>query len=132
MQNLIAMASARSGQSYADMLKDGINGSDINTLMKAIVSYLAEIANNSSNNVVRSAFGNVFGMSVSDLRAARNLMSNIEAVAGQDTSVATMLGQASSMIGSIGERLGYAGMFDNLKNNFLYTSAANLVNNPVG
>lgn len=131
MQNLLAMAASRSGQSYADILKDGINGSNVNTLMKTMVGYLAEIANNSANNVVRTAFGNVFGMSVSDLKAAQNLMTNLEAVTGQSTTVNTMLGQASSMIGSIGERLGLAGMVENLKNNFLYTTAANLVNNPI-
>jgi len=92
MQNLLAMSASRSGQSYADILKEGIDGSDVNKLLESMVGYLAEIAE-SPNNVVETAFGSVFGMSVSDLRAAANLAKSASAVAGQSTSVGTMLGQ---------------------------------------
>jgi len=36
------------------------------------------------------------------------------------------------MISTIGERLGMSGMLSNLKNNFLYTTAANLVGSGMG
>lgn len=72
MQNLFAISAARSGQSYADILTEGIDGSDVNGLLKAMVGYLAEIAG-SNNNITRAALGGVFGTGVSDLIAARNL-----------------------------------------------------------
>ena len=131
MQNLLAMSAARSGQSYADILKEGIDGSDVNKLLESMVGYLAEIAE-SPNNVVETAFGSVFGMTVSDLRAAANLARQSAAVSNQSTSIGTMLGQTEQMISTIGERLGMSGMLSNLKNNFLYTTAANLVGSGMG
>ena len=92
MQNLLAMSAARSGQSYADILKEGIDGSDVNKLLESMVGYLAEIAE-SPNNVVETAFGSVFGMTVSDLRAAANLARQSTAISNQSTSIGTMLGQ---------------------------------------
>jgi len=70
MQNLMAMSAARSGQSYAEILM-GNRAGGVNDLLKSMVEYLAEIADD-TNNVVRTAHGSVFGMSLSDLRSAQN------------------------------------------------------------
>jgi len=131
MQSLLAMSASRSGQSYADLLTKGIDGSDINLLMKSMVEYLAEIASD-TNHVVETQYGQVFGMSVSDLRAAANLARQIAPVVNLSTSTSAMLGQTQSMIETIPERLGYSGMLSNLKENFLYTTAANIVSSPIG
>lgn len=72
MQTLLAMTSSRAGQSYADILTRGLNAETTNELMKAMVGYLREIAEN-ENQVVKSAYGNIFNMSVADLRAISNM-----------------------------------------------------------
>ncbi len=72
MQNLFAMSASRSGLSYADILTRGASGGDVNKLLQSMVDYLAEIAGD-TNNVVRTAHGGVFGMSISDLKSAQNL-----------------------------------------------------------
>ena len=131
MQNLFAMAAARSGQSYADILTQGINGGDVNALLQSMVEYLAEIAGD-TNNVVRTAHGNVFGIAVSDLKAASNLIPQLSAVSSTSTSLGTMLSQTSNMVGTISERLGMAGMIDRLLDNVTYSAAANVVGNSVG
>ena len=127
MQNLFAISAARSGQSYADILTEGIDGSDVNSLLKAMVGYLAEIAG-SNNNITRAALGGVFGTGVSDLVAARNLQrSGLEAVAGmnmtQNSAVAAVRQGIEDSLG----RIGLAGSTQNLLDNLLYAGATNIV-----
>lgn len=74
-QNLLIMGASRSGQDYAEMLTSGINSENINSIMRGIVSYMSEIGARDSN-VVKSAFGDLFGFSISDLKAVANLGNN--------------------------------------------------------
>ena len=71
LQNLIIMGASRSGADYAEMLTSGISSEDVNNIMGGIVSYLAEIGSRESN-VVKSAFADLFGFTVSDLKAISN------------------------------------------------------------
>lgn len=127
MQNLFAISAARSGQSYADILTEGIDGSDVNGLLKAMVGYLAEIAG-SNNNITRAALGGVFGTGVSDLIAARNLQrSGLEAVSGinmtQGSAVAAVRQGIEDSLGRIGSGAAITNLLDNL----LYAGATNIV-----
>ena len=71
MQNLLVMGAARSGMSYGDLLHNGLSADAANTLLSGIVSYIAEMGG-SASNVVKSEYARIFGLSVSDLVAARN------------------------------------------------------------
>jgi hypothetical protein len=84
---LLALSSSKAGLDYADLLTKGLNASDANELLKAMVEYLAEIADSTAQNkVVTSAFGNVFGMSVSDIKSFQNLQSSIEDIYNETLS----------------------------------------------
>ena len=69
MQNLLVMGASIAGKSYADLLTNGLTADTANELMQGIVSYIAGMANNTSN-VVKSEYGRIFGLSVSDIVAA--------------------------------------------------------------
>ena len=87
LTNLLALSSSRAGLDYAELLTEGLNASDANELLKAMVEYLAEIADSTAQNkVVTSAFGNVFGMSVSDIKSFQNLQSSIEDIYNETLS----------------------------------------------
>ena len=58
--------------SYADLLLNGLDSSNTNRLLRSMVDYLGEIAE-SDNKVVKSEYAKVFGMTVSDLTAVKNL-----------------------------------------------------------
>lgn len=73
LQSLFAMSATRAGISYSDLLTKGLDASNTNALMKSMVEYLKEIANNSNNNVTAAAYANVFGMNTTDLVAINNL-----------------------------------------------------------
>ena len=72
-QTLMAMSAQRAGISYSDILTRGLDAATVDNLMVAMVSYLADISNNTSNQVVKSQWSEIFGVSMSDLRAIANL-----------------------------------------------------------
>ena len=139
MTNLMAMAASMSGQSLDTILTKGINGSNVNALLSSMVNYIADIAEGRSN-VVETAFGKVFGMTVSDIKAAANLSTRLGELSAQqlsagglnyaDTSNIGLYMQVASMIDTMGERMGMPVLMDNLLSNFVYSTANLVVGQP--
>ena len=78
IQRLILLSMDTIGMDYADVLQQGLAPSDINDLLTAIVKYLVKIESNTKdNNVLQSSYTNLFGMSMSDLQAMKNLSSKM-------------------------------------------------------
>lgn len=129
MQNLIVMAASRAGMSYSDMLIDGLNSSNTNKLMKSMVEYLQEIAN-SDNKVVKSQYAQIFGMSVSDLKAVDNLSTTIETVNSTMLDYGGAMSELYSQMGQLGSRVSTAGMLNNLMENVKYSIGTGIASNP--
>ena len=130
--NLLIMAANEAGMSIADILQDGLNAEDTNKLMQAMVNYLAEIAETSSDSrVVQQQLANVYGIKASDLRAATNLASSIKDVSKQDLTYSGMLGQLNKMASSMYLRTSTGEMLSNVWGNVQYTMATQMANNPV-
>ena len=72
LQTLLAMSASRAGISYGSILNQGLTAEETNDLLESMVKYLQEIARNQSN-VVKSAYGGMFGLSLADLRAISSL-----------------------------------------------------------
>lgn len=70
---LLNLATARSGYSLSDVLTQGVNIDFIDNLMTSMIELLTDIKNNTSNQVTLSAYANVMGLSVSDIRGFSNL-----------------------------------------------------------
>lgn len=75
MQTLLAMSASLSPNvDFAQALVDGLDSSSLNELMRSMVMYLKNIANDTKNNkVVMSAYGNIFDMSLSDFSSIMNI-----------------------------------------------------------
>lgn len=73
LQTLFTMAASKAGLDYAQLFVDGLDSSETNNLLGSIVGYIKEIAENSDNNVVRAAYGDIFNVHMSDLRAISNM-----------------------------------------------------------
>lgn len=131
MQTLFAMSAAAGGVDYASMLTGGLTPSDTNKLLKGMVKYLGDIADNTSNKVVASAYANLLGLSMSDLRALSNLTSsditNISKTSltykGAKDELAGQFGQLSSRV-STGEKI--SNVFENLA----FTMGESIADNP--
>jgi len=78
LQSLLAISASRAGLDYAELLTSGLNGSDTNRLLEAMVKYLAEIADTTEQNkVVTSSYGNIFGLALSDIKSFQNMSSSV-------------------------------------------------------
>lgn len=75
MQNLMVMAASRAGLSYADILTGGLNANSSDALLNAMFSYIASMGNTGSN-VATNAMARLFGVSMSDIRAAQGMASH--------------------------------------------------------
>lgn len=132
--NLLVMAANDAGLSIADVMTKGLDASDTNKLMQAVVNYLAEIADASKdNNVVQQQLANVFGVKASDLRAATNLAveESVSAIYGKTMSYDNMLRYLTNMAGSMGSRTSMGEVMTNIWNNVQYTMAGSMASNPV-
>lgn len=74
MQKLALLAMDKAGQDYASILQNGLSADQVDTLLASMVTYLKDIATNTNkNNVLESAYANLFGISMADMYALRNL-----------------------------------------------------------
>ena len=130
--NLLIMAANEAGMSIADILQEGLQADETNKLMQAMVNYLAEIAETSSDSrVVQQQLANVYGLRASDLRAATNLASSIQDVSKQDLTYSGMLGQLNKMANSMILRTSTGEMLSNVWDNVQYTMATQMANDPM-
>ena len=70
MTTMFAMAASRANLEYSQLLLKGLDADTTNELLAGMLSYLADIANETNDNqVVKSAYGDVLNLSVSDFKA---------------------------------------------------------------
>ena len=117
MQNLLVMGASVAGKSYADLLTNGLTADTANELMQGIVSYIAGMANNTSN-VVKSEYGRIFGLSVSDIIAASQV--------GNVTENGFINDNIGNLLGSMNNYLYAPKMVENLISNFMYSWATGI------
>lgn len=113
--NLLVMAANEAGLSISDILAGGVSSEETNDLMQAMVNYLAEIADSSSDSrVVQQQLANVYGLKASDLKAITNLASSTKDVYGKAMSYDNMLNELNSMTNSMGMRTSMGEFMNNI------------------
>ena len=122
MQNLLVMGAARSGQSYATLLTDGLTAKTANDLMQGIVSYIASMGS-SDSNVVRSEYARIFGLNVSDIRAAMQV-GNIGLESPLSTDINSLLSKTDSYVRTTQQ-------INNLLENFMYQWSTHIADDPI-
>lgn len=133
MQTLLAMSASRIDTvDYAEAMLKGLDSSQINDLMLSMVTYLQEIAKNSDTRVVRSAFGDVFDMSMSDLAAIQNLTSaDLSSIYANQLSYENAYKEAGKQLLKVPERLALSDMINNVLSNVLFSAGIDIANNAV-
>lgn len=131
MQNLLAISAARANLDYAKILTEGLDIDTTNRLLQSVVEYLQEISN-TTNNVVRSSYANIFGLSISDLQAARNLTpQDISNILGSNLTYAGGIGELYRQMSMLPVRLSTGELVQNMLANAKYSLATNVAKNPV-
>lgn len=128
MQNLLVMAASRNPNlNYADLLSGGLTATSANQLLGSVVAYLQEIGGNATSNVTLSEMAKIFGVSVSDLVAARNIdYSTSKALFGNMLSYEGMYDTLAEGMRDYVTRTGMPAILENLFGNFTSTAAANI------
>lgn len=130
--NLVIMAANQAGLSVADILNNGLDSQTTNELMNAMVDYLAKIAKDAGDSkVIQQQMASVYGMTASDLKAAANLSSSRSAVARDGLTYSGAINNLYSMANSMYARTSLGEMMTNAWDNFQYTMAAGIANNPL-
>ena len=130
--NLVIMAANQAGLSVADILNNGLDSQTTNELMNSMVDYLAKIAKDAGDSkVIQQQMASVYGMTASDLKAAANLSSSRSAVARDGLTYGGAINNLYSMANSMYARTSLGEMMTNAWDNFQYTMAAGIANNPL-
>ena len=131
LQTLFAMSAANAGLEYSDLLLKGLNADNTNKLLASMVQYLKEIAENSDSQVVRSAYGDIFNMSISDMKAISNLSAgDISNISASTLTYSAMNNELSNQMSQLVKRTSIAEMMSNLYNNAIFGVAEDMVSNP--
>ena len=132
IQNLLIMAAGRNPNiQYATMLAEGLTAETTNELLKSVVEYLKELGT-SGNNIVKSELAKTFGVSVSDIQAAKNVETNtLNIVYKTFLTYNGMYEQLTDEMRTLAEREGISKILENLFGNFTFQTGMNLASNPV-
>lgn len=118
---LFGLAASNAGMSISDILVNGLDASGVNELMKSMVTYLQQIVNNTSGNqVVKSAWGNITNLNLSDFRAIQNLSdSDIAAVYDYGMTYIEATKEFDRQLTAVNERISTPEKIENLIDSFL-------------
>ena len=131
--NLLIMAANEANLSIADILAEGLDSSKTNLLMRSMVNYLSKLYDNAKDSrVVQQQIANVYGLKASDLKAITNLAeADKKVIGGKNYTYQNLTERLYSMADTMILRTGVGEMLSNVWNNFQYTMAAGIANNPV-
>lgn len=131
LTTMFAMAASRANLEYSELLLEGLDASKTNKLLEGMLSYLADIAKGAENQVVKSAYGDILNLSLSDFKAIENLSSSISSIAGNTVSYGNMLAETDSQLSSLISKVSLSEQLSNIYDNAIYSVASDMVNNPI-
>ena len=117
--NLLIMAANEAGVSLEGILKNGLDASQTNILLQAMVNYLANIYNETKGSkVLQQQFASIYNLSASDLKAVTNLANDnnqtIKTIANNNLTFSTAYTQLKNMANTMYQRMSLGGMLDNV------------------
>ena len=99
--------------------------------MKSMVEYLQQIAEESGNNVVKSAYKDLYQISLSDLKAVSSLTNKeIENIYNQSLGYSGAEGELNKQLSNLSKRFSIGEMTQNLIANFKYGIGADIASSP--
>lgn len=133
LQTLFAMSASRAGgKSYAQMLTTGLTNEDTNKLLKAMIEYLAQIAESQTNFVTKAAYADLFNMSITDLSAFSSLKTEeIENLFKTNTDYKTLTKETENQLKQVITRVSMAQMLDTVIENAEVGAASLIGSNPI-
>lgn len=132
LQTLMGLVSSDAGLPISSLLTQGLSANNVNDLMKSMVEYLSDIANNTSNQVLRSQWADILNLSLSDIRAMSNLTpEDIQNIYGDNLNYSGANNYLNNQLSYIGKRTTIQQKLDNAYENFMFTYGMNIADNDV-
>lgn len=129
LQNLLVMASQRAGLDYSRMLTGGLTAEDANQLLRSIVKFGQEIAS-TNNQVVKSQYAQLFGMTISDLTALMNISSQDMITISQNMlTYSSAVAETTRQITKIPDRMTLSDRIKNMFDNVMAGVGESIANN---
>ena len=129
MMNLLTIAANRQGLNIGSILTEGLNSTSTNTLLRGVVDYVREIAAQ-DNQVVRQQFGQLFGVSMSDMVAALNINTEqLNTVQQAMIDYTSSVRETQSQLNQVSSRMHISEMIDTLFDNVMATTSADIAGN---
>lgn len=129
MQNLLVMSASRAGKDYSSLLTGGLTAEDTNELLAELVSYMQEIGE-SGNQVVKSQFAQTFGLSISDLTAAKNI-GDIGSITNSVMAFNDTISHLEDQFGYISERISFPEQLQNVLANIKFGIGEGIASNGI-
>lgn len=129
MQNLMVMSASKAGLNYSDLLTNGLNADNTNKLLYAMADYMAGMSAG-GNNVTKSQLAQTFGVSISDLTAAKQLSSSFKSIYNNMMKYSGMYGELESQMGKLVQRTAISEMISNVGANAKFSLASSIASNP--
>ena len=128
LNTLLSMSASRAGLSYSQLLTTGLTGNNVDELMEAMVGYLQDIANNTSNQVTKQAFTDVLNLTMTDLRAVSNLsQSDIETISRNDITYGSAMDMFNQQLDLVESRTNIAQQWETAVDNAIYSFGSTFV-----
>lgn len=129
LQNLLVMAANNAGIDYSSLLSGGLNASTANRLLQGLVTYGQQIAN-TNNQVVKSQYAQIFGMTVSDLTSLLNLSTqDLVSISSNMLSYSETISETEKQLRTVGSRTTVKERIDNVLSNVMSAFGEELANN---
>ena len=130
LMNLIAMAANNAGLPLGTALTKGISSSDANRLLREVVEYTQELAT-TSNQVVKSQYAELFGLSISDFTSVLNLTSkDLDNIGKNMYSYSQAIQETNNQLKMVQSRTHISEMIENLFDNAVLGAATAISSNP--
>ena len=128
---LMNMSATNAGLSYSDLLTQGLNASNVNDLMRSMVDYLGTIAENTTDNqVLRSQWSDVLGITLTDLRAVSNLTNNdISAIYRSNTTYDQSVNETKNQLQTVVGRTAASERVQTMADNFMFNWGMDMAQN---
>lgn len=130
LMNLILSSANRGGVDIASVLQQGADSKTIDRLMRGLYDQVSEIAR-SNNQVVKSQYAGLYGMSISDITAMKNLSaSQVSANLTENLGAADMAKLTQEELKKAVTRVATSTAIDNAISNVMSIMGEKIASNP--
>jgi hypothetical protein len=129
LQNLLVMAANNAGLNYSSLLSGGLNATTANDLLRGLVDYTQTIAR-TNNQVVKSQYAQLFGMTVSDLTSILNLSTqDLESISANMLTYSGAIAETEKQLSTVSDRVLIGDKINNVFNNVFSSIGEGIANN---